>query len=97
MKKKENINLPNYSEWYLEKLAYRGARSIHGEDLPKCVENRLKYELEVIVEKGLTDYFLIVQDWINTACHAFDKVFLPMVRTVSGSLVTYYFGILYVD
>lgn len=97
MKKIENINLPNYSEWYLEKLAYRGARSIHGEDLPKCVENRLKYELEVIVEKGLTDYFLIVQDWINTARQDFDTVFFPLGCNVSGSLVAYCLGISYID
>ena len=44
MKKVGNLNLPNYSEWYLEKLAYGGARSIYGEDLPKRVEDRLKYE-----------------------------------------------------
>lgn len=97
MKKIENINLPNYSEWYLEKLAYGGARSIYGKDLPERVESRLKYELEVIVEKGLTDYFLIVQDWINTACQDFDTVFFPLGCNVSGSLVAYCLGISYID
>lgn len=95
--KKVNSSLPSYSGCYLEKLAYGGARSIYGKDLPECVENRLKQELEVIIEKGLTDYFLIVQDWVNTARHKFDTVFFPLGCNVSDSLIAYCLGISYLD
>ncbi len=97
MKKESNNILPRYSEWYLEKLAYSGAHTIYGEELPEYVENRLKNEIEVIVKRGLTDYFLIVQDLINTARKDFDAVIFPLRSNVSGSLVAYCLGISYLD
>ena len=96
MKKESNTNLPRYSEWYLEKLAYSGARSLYSAELP-YVESKLKHELEIIVKKGLTDYFLIVQDWINTARKDFDAAIFPLRSNVSGSLVAYCLGITYLD
>ena len=92
MKKESNNNLPRYSEWYLEKLAYSGAHTIYGEELPEHVEDRLKNEIEVIVKRELTDYFLIVQDLINTARKDFDAVIFPLRSNVSGNLVAYCLG-----
>lgn len=97
MKKESNNNLPRYSEWYLEKLAYSGAHTIYGEELPEHVEDRLKNEIEVIVKRELTDYFLIVQDLINTARKDFDAVIFPLRSNVSGNLVAYCLGISYLD
>lgn len=97
MKKESNTNLPRYSEWYLEKLAYSGAHTIYGEELPEYVEDRLKNEIEVIVKRGLTDYFLIVQDLINTARKDSVAVIFPLRSNVSGSLVAYCLGISYLD
>ena len=94
--KKVQSSLPSYSRCYLEKLAYSGARSLYSAELP-YVESKLKHELEIIVKKGLTDYFLIVQDLINTARKDFDAVIFPLRSNVSGNLVAYCLGISYLD
>jgi len=52
---------------YLAKLAYEGARKLYGDPLPEEVEERVKFELYIMKTMGFPGYFLIVQDFINSA------------------------------
>ena len=52
---------------YLAKLAYEGARRIYGEPLEKEVDDRIRFELHIMKTMGFPGYFLIVQDFINSA------------------------------
>ncbi len=57
-------NIPRrYTEAHLEKVKER----YPGQDPLKVVEDRLEYELEVIISKGMCDYLLIVHDFISWA------------------------------
>ena len=95
--KKVDLSLPSFSKCHLERMTFDGARSIFGEKLYEEVEDRLKFELEVIEKKGLTDYFLIVQDYINITRQPYDVITFPMNCKVSGSLVAYCLGITYLN
>lgn len=57
------------SESYLKKLAWEGLHDrkpeYTSEEERKVYEDRLQYEYDVILKMGFTDYFLIVQDYIN--------------------------------
>ncbi len=67
------IHLPVYDigdqdhEAYFRKLCYDGLHRIYGPDPAKEVTDRLEYELDVIGSMGYTDYYLIVQDFVNYA------------------------------
>ena len=52
---------------YLAKLAYEGAARRYGADLPKEVDDRIRFELHIMKTMGFPGYFLIVQDFINSA------------------------------
>ena len=52
---------------YLAKLAYDGARRLYGDPLPEEVKERVKFELHIMKTMGFPGYFLIVQDFINSA------------------------------
>jgi DNA polymerase-3 subunit alpha len=56
------------------------------------IENRFKYELEVIKQMGYAGYFLIVQDFINASKHKGIPVG-PGRGSAAGSLVAYVLGI----
>jgi DNA polymerase III subunit alpha len=58
-------------------------------------EERLKYELDVILELGMADYFMLVNDYVGW-CH--DNDALVMARgSAAGSLVCWLLGITQVD
>jgi len=62
-------------------------------DFPQeVVKKRLEYELNIIIKKGYTPYFLIVQDFVNWAKKAGIAVG-PGRGSVAGSLVAYVLGI----
>lgn len=72
----ENKTLPSFplpegetSAGYLKKLAWKGLRercfSVIEESQRDTYEKRLAYEFDIINRMGFTDYFLIVQDFIN--------------------------------
>lgn len=84
-------------EEYLDKLVYAGATRIYGENLPPQVVNRLGYEMDVIKQKGFTDYLLIIQDIVNHARHEIGMMVGPGRGPVSGSLVAYCLGITTID
>ena len=55
---------------YLGKLAYEGAYKRYGEgtrELPQEVADRIRFELHIMKTMGFPGYFLIVQDFINSA------------------------------
>ncbi len=81
---------------YLVHLAERGARERYGETLPKHVQGRLEYELDVIAKTGYAGYFLITWDFIRWAREKQIPVG-PGRGSAAGSLVSYSLRITDVD
>jgi DNA polymerase III subunit alpha len=80
---------------YLEKLAWEGLRDLYDEMTPE-LEERLRYELSVIMEMGFSGYFLIVWDFIRYAKEN-GIIVGPGRGSAAGSLVAYSLGITTVD
>src|SRR5881394_2171110 len=80
----------------LEDLARRGAIERYGDPLPAPVEQRLRYELDVIATTGYAGYFLIVYDLIKAARDR-DIPVGPGRGSAAGSLVAYALRITTVD
>jgi DNA polymerase-3 subunit alpha len=77
-------------------LAAEGAKRRYGETLPPAVQERLDYELGVIVKVGYAGYFLIVADFIRWA-REHDIPVGPGRGSAAGSIVAYATGITNVD
>ena len=82
-------------EKYLEKLAWEGIRKRYAKITPD-IEERLRYELDVIQKMGYAPYFLIVQDFIQYARSQGIPVG-PGRGSAAGSLVCYALGITSID
>lgn len=82
-------------ELYLRHLAYEGASRRYGIVNGK-VEERLNFELEVIINSGYSGYFLIVQDFTSVARQMGVSVG-PGRGSAAGSLVAYCLGITNID
>ena len=82
---------------YLALLAYKGARERYGEPLPQEVEERVKFELHIMKTMGFPGYFLIVQDFINSARDELDVWVGPGRGSAAGSVVAYCLGITKID
>lgn len=78
-------------EEYLELLAWQGVQD-RKLKVTAEVEERFKFELDTINKMGFAGYFLIVQDFINTARKKNIPVG-PGRGSVAGSLVAYALGI----
>jgi DNA polymerase-3 subunit alpha len=76
----------------LVKLADEGAHARYGAVLAPEVEERLRYELGVILQTGYAGYFLIVADFIRAARDRGIPVG-PGRGSAAGSLVAYALGI----
>jgi len=76
---------------YFELLAWKGLEK-RKLDFTKEVEERFKYEIETIKKMDFSGYFLIVQDFINSAKEKNIPVG-PGRGSVAGSLVAYALGI----
>ncbi|HMQ07197.1 MAG TPA: DNA polymerase III subunit alpha [Saprospiraceae bacterium] len=90
--------LPNgikSQEEYLRILTFDGARRRYPNITP-TIEERLNFELEVINKSGYAGYFLIVQDFTNTALKMGVSVG-PGRGSAAGSAVAYCLGITHVD
>ncbi|MBR4378213.1 MAG: DNA polymerase III subunit alpha [Bacilli bacterium] len=74
----------------LARLAMQGLQE-RGKTTPKYIE-RLNFELSTIKQMGYSDYFLIVQDYINYA-KTHGIAVGPGRGSASGSLVSYALGI----
>jgi DNA polymerase-3 subunit alpha len=96
-------------QWYFPKFTIASGRTPNEElmhvartgltwrNLPYegALKDRLEYELEVIITKGYSTYFLAVADLLREAR---EKGILTTIRgSVAGSLVTYAMGITNVD
>ena len=82
---------------YLAKLAYAGAKVRYGDPLPKEVDDRVRFELHIMKTMGFPGYFLIVQDFINSARDELDVWVGPGRGSAAGSVVAYCLGITKID
>ena len=80
---------------YLRHLTYLGAKKRYGTITPE-IQERLDFELNVIRNSGYPGYFLIVQDFTNTAKKMGVSVG-PGRGSAAGSAVAYCIGITNVD
>ena len=82
---------------YLQKLAYEGARKRYGDELSKEVDDRIRFELHIMKTMGFPGYFLIVQDFINSARDELGVMVGPGRGSAAGSVVAYCLGITKID
>lgn len=82
---------------YLEYLSFSKANQIYGELLPENVSERLKFELQIIKQRGTSGYFLFLQDVVNTAQSELGVWVGPGRGSAAGSLVCYCLGITKID
>ena len=82
---------------YLAELAYKGAHKIYGDPLSKEVDDRIRFELHIMKTMGFPGYFLIVQDFINSARDELGVMVGPGRGSAAGSVVAYCLGITKID
>ncbi|MCH5309338.1 MAG: DNA polymerase III subunit alpha [Prevotella sp.] len=82
---------------YLAKLSYEGAKRRYGDPIPEEVEERVKFELHIMKTMGFPGYFLIVQDFINSARDELGVMVGPGRGSAAGSVVAYCLGITKID
>ncbi len=98
---------------YLAKLSYEGAQRIYGSGtndnltadqlvrgsygLSEEVEDRIRFELHIMKTMGFPGYFLIVQDFINSARENLGVWVGPGRGSAAGSVVAYCLGITRID
>jgi len=68
-----------------------------GEALPQEVQDRIRFELHIMKTMGFPGYFLIVQDFINSARDELDVWVGPGRGSAAGSVVAYCLGITKID
>ena len=82
---------------YLNKLTLEGAKERYGDPIPPDVMERLKFELYIMKTMGFPGYFLIVQDFINTARKELGVSVGPGRGSAAGSAAAYCLGITQID
>ncbi|MBR0046938.1 MAG: DNA polymerase III subunit alpha [Bacteroidaceae bacterium] len=82
---------------YLKKITYDGAKRLYGDPIPENVKTLLDFELHVMKTMGFPGYFLIVQDFINSARKELDVWVGPGRGSAAGSAVAYCLGITKID
>ncbi len=90
----ENSGVSNPEE-YFEKLAREGLHKRYKEVTPE-IQKRFDHEIRVIKKMGFAGYFLVVQDFINSAREMGVRVG-PGRGSAAGSIVSYSLGITDVD
>ena len=93
----EKIYRIKFEADYLHKLAYEGAARIYGTPLTKEVDDRIRFELHIMKTMGFPGYFLIVQDFINSARNELGVWVGPGRGSAAGSVVAYCLGITKID
>ena len=81
---------------YLKQLAYKGAEQRYPTPLSQEVDDRIKFELHIMKTMGFPGYFLIVQDFINSA-KDLGVIVGPGRGSAAGSVVAYCLGITKID
>ena len=74
----------------LERLTQEGIKS-RGLDETSEINERIKYELKIIKNKGYAPYFLVVADLLRFAAER--NIYTNIRGSVAGSIVTYLIGI----
>ena len=82
---------------YLGKLAYEGAVRLYPTPLSKELDDRIRFELHIMKTMGFPGYFLIVQDFINSARNELGVWVGPGRGSAAGSVVAYCLGITRLD
>ena len=82
---------------YLSKLAYEGAEKRYPMPLSDEVRERINFELHIMKTMGFPGYFLIVQDFINSARDELGVMVGPGRGSAAGSVVAYCLGITKID
>ncbi|MGN0280829.1 MAG: DNA polymerase III subunit alpha [Prevotella sp.] len=82
---------------YLAKLAYEGAAKLYPMPLTPEVDDRIRFELHIMKTMGFPGYFLIVQDFINSARDELGVMVGPGRGSAAGSVVAYCLGITKID
>ena len=82
---------------YLKKITYDGAKRLYGDPIPDNVKTLLDFELHVMKTMGFPGYFLIVQDFINSAQKELGVWVGPGRGSAAGSAVAYCLGITKID
>ena len=82
---------------YLAKLAYEGAERLYPTPLADDVKERINFELHIMKTMGFPGYFLIVQDFINSAQNELGVMVGPGRGSAAGSVVAYCLGITKID
>ena len=82
---------------YLAKLTYEGAHRLYGDPLSEEVDERIRFELHIMKTMGFPGYFLIVQDFINSAQKELGVMVGPGRGSAAGSVVAYCLGITKID
>ena len=90
-------NSEDMCDEYLKYLSFSRAKQIYGKELPEEVSDRLNYELLIIKQSGAADYFLFIQDIVNTAQSKLGVCVGPGRGSAAGSLVNYCLGITKID
>jgi len=100
---KHGLRIPAFdpeSEQSSDELLYQKAREgalrRYASPLPPAVKERLRHELDVVSNAGLSDYFLIVADMIDWAKSQGIRVG-PGRGSAAGSCISYCMGIIAVD
>ena len=82
---------------YLKAITYEGAKKLYGDPIPDNVKTLLDFELHVMKTMGFPGYFLIVQDFINSARNELGVWVGPGRGSAAGSAVAYCLGITKID
>ncbi len=82
---------------YLKSITYEGAKKLYGDPIPEDIKTRLDFELHVMKTMGFPGYFLIVQDFINSARKELGVWVGPGRGSAAGSAVAYCLGITKID
>ena len=82
---------------YLSKLTIEGAKERYGDPVPPDVMERLNFELYIMKTMGFPGYFLIVQDFINTARKKLGVSVGPGRGSAAGSAAACCLGITQID
>lgn len=87
----------NSDDANLRELVYEKSRQIYGSPLPEDVDDRLRFELDVIKEHNSSGYFLFVQELVTVAKEQLGVLVGPGRASTAGSLVSYCLGITKID
>lgn len=76
------------SESYLRHLCQEGLKERYGDPIPQVAQERLDYELDLVIKMGFAAYFLIVQDFVNFA-KSQGIVVGPGRGSAAGAIIAY--------